>query len=516
MKSPNILHIFVDQQRFDTLGALNNPVIRTPSLDRLCRNGVVFRQAFTPSPVCVAARCSMIYGQYPLHTGCYENGRMPVDGRHSFMDALTNAGYRTHGIGKCHFTPDRYAMRGFQTREVQEEGGAGSLEHEPYLSMLSEKGYHHLCEPHGVRSEMYYMPQPSPLPPADHPSQWIGDRTLAFLDANSGHTSSPWYLFSSFIHPHPPFTPPSPWHKLYRAPRMPLPNVPDDHAALQTYVNRFQNRYKYRDQGWDPNLVRCIKAYYYACISFVDYQIGRMLDQLDAGGMRDNTLIVFCADHGELLGDYRCFGKRSMHDASARIPLILSRPGQFDGGRCCDVPSSLIDIAPTMLAAAGTNIETHPLDGIDLNVLQEKDPPRDTVFGQLALNNWQEPDPGSDREADPASRRAAVSTYMAVDSRWKYFYSAPDQQDYLFDRLTDPLETRNQAGSIHCRAEADRLRHKLFEHLRAGSETAGIDGENWRVFPKLDVPADPDSGLLVQDYFTPWTDGRTPDARYHE
>ena len=91
MKKPNIVHIFVDQQRFDTIGALNNPVIKTPNLDRLVKSGVAFTNAYSPSPVCIAARCSMIYGQYPCNTGCYENTVMPEDGRHSFMEELSAA-----------------------------------------------------------------------------------------------------------------------------------------------------------------------------------------------------------------------------------------------------------------------------------------------------------------------------------------------------------------------------------------------------------------------------------------
>ena len=106
----NILHIFVDQQRFDTIGALGNPVIKTPNLDRLVNSGVAFTNAYTPCPVCIAARCSMIYGQYPMNTGCYENTPMPDD-RPSFMQELTKAGYYTHGIGKCHFYPVSYAFK---------------------------------------------------------------------------------------------------------------------------------------------------------------------------------------------------------------------------------------------------------------------------------------------------------------------------------------------------------------------------------------------------------------------
>ena len=114
---PNILFFFADQFRFDAIAAHGNPHIKTPNLDRLIREGVTFTNAYTPSPVCVAARCSLHYGQYPIHTNCYENSKMPVDGRLSYVDALTRAGYRTHAIGKCHFSPDKYALRGFESRE---------------------------------------------------------------------------------------------------------------------------------------------------------------------------------------------------------------------------------------------------------------------------------------------------------------------------------------------------------------------------------------------------------------
>ncbi len=515
-KKPNILHLFVDQQRFDTIYALGNPVIRTPNLDRLCRAGIAFTNAYTPSPVCIAARCSMIHGQYPMNTGCYANTRMPTDGRWSFMHALTAAGYRTHGIGKCHFTPDTYALRGFQSRERQEEGGAAmqDLGRNPYLEMLHEAGYAHLMEPYGVRGEMYYIPQPSQLPPRHHPSQWIGDRSIAFLHEQAGK-QQPWYLFSSFIHPHPPFTPPNPWHKLYRAPLMPLPNIPPDFERLQTYVNRCQNRYKYRDQGFDHNLIRNIKAYYYACISFVDFQIGRILDALEETGQRDNTLVVFTADHGEHLGDYQCFGKRSMHDSCARIPMIAAMPGRFEGGRCVDTPVSLVDLAPTFLAVAGAQIPSHPLDGADLAEIADRVPSDRIVFAQHAYTHHVNPVTRDfpvrpEYREDPALEVAAFSSYLAASREWKYVYSAPDNRAFLFDKIRDPQETRNRAGLVFTRTVETAMRRALFQHLQSGGETRGIDGERWRTFPTPEFPENPDSGLLVQDGYTPWTSPNIP------
>ncbi len=483
-KRPNVLWFFTDQQRFDTIAALGNPVIRTPNFDRLAREGVAFTSAYTPSPVCISARCSMIYGQYPLHTGCYENTIMPQDDRPSIMAALTQAGYRTHGIGKCHFSLDLQALRGFQTRDRQEEI-VDSPEMDDYLPWLHAKGYAHVCDPHAVRGEMYYIPQVAQMPAEYHPSHWVGNRTVNFIEEHAGG-ETPWMCFASFIHPHPPFAPPNPWHKLYRAPQMPLPNVPDDYESLWTWINRFQNRYKYRDRGIDLNLLRCMKAYYYASISFVDFQVGRILDALEKVGQLDSTLILFASDHGEHLGDRYCFGKRSFHDSAARVPLLAHLSGRFEGGRTCDEPVSLIDLAPTILGATGAEMPTEQLDGVDLADVAEGRCVREMVFGQHFSGE--------------------KASYMAVNRRWKYFYSAPDNREFLFDRAGDPLETRNLAGEAS--TERSRMKQALIEHLRAGGETSGLDGDDWKTFPTYQLPEDPDEGLIVQDH--PWADTNIP------
>ena len=485
-KRPNVLWFFTDQQRFDTIAALGNPVIRTPNLDRLVRDGVAFTSAYTPSPVCISARCSMIYGQYPLHTGCYENQPMPTDDRPSVMAALTEAGYRTHGIGKCHFSPDSQALRGFQTRERQEEI-VGSPERDDYLPWLHEKGFAHVCDPNAIRGEMYYVPQPAQMPAEYHPSQWIGNRAIDFVEGQAGG-DQPWLCYASFIHPHPPFAPPNPWHKLYRAALMPLPNVPQDYEALWTWINRSQNRYKYRDQGIDLNLLRCMKAYYYAVISFVDFQVGRVLAALEKTGQLDNTLILFASDHGEHLGDRQCFGKRSFHDSAARVPMLARLPGRFEGGQTCNELVSLVDIAPTILGATGAEMPAGQLDGMDLADVATGHPGREMVFGQ--------------------HYSAERATYMAVSGRWKYFYSAPDNREFLFDRVGDPLETRNRAGVTFCRDARDEMKQALIDHLRTGGETTGLDGDDWKVFPKYDPPVDPDANLLIQDH--PWADTSLP------
>jgi len=479
---PNILLVFTDMQRADTIGALGNPVIRTPQLDRLVHEGTSFTSCYTPSPVCVAARCSMHYGLYPRKTGQYSNGPMMDDNGKSLPALLGRAGYRTGAIGKCHFTPRKDELRGFDSRLFQAEC-TSNPETDDYIRYLRDHGYDYY-EPMGARGEMYYIPQVSSLPAEAHPSQWIGDRSIDFIDEATGE-GRPWMLFSSFIHPHPPLAPPKPWHKLYRGPDMPLPFVPQHSEALYTHVNRVQNRYKYRDQGLDNHLIRQIKAYYYATISFVDFQLGRMLATLEELGQMDNTLILFASDHGELLGDYNCFGKRSMHDAAACVPMLARYPERFDPGRICDDVCSLVDVLPTCIAAAGVDTTGVELDGIDLKTVADG--------------------PCDGREVYCQHERDGEAIYTIITRRWKYAYSAADRKEFLFDRLTDRPDSRNRANTPTTRGPRADLKRRLLAYLQAEGATEAYtdtDGTlDWRLHPPVDESFldDPDARLLFQD-----------------
>lgn len=488
---PNILHIFADQFRHDAIGAVGDPVPITPNLDRLCREGTVFSDAYTPSPVCVPARACMTFGRYPSEIGCFDNGYPPqARDDETFMEHLRLAGYRTHGIGKCHFTPDLDVLRGFETREKSEEIVADPGT-DDYLSWLHAEGYPHVSEPHGVRGEMYYVPQISQTPPSHHPSQWVGDRASTFLRCSTTQDPEdrPWYLFASFIHPHPPFAPPTPWHKLHRAFDMPLPHLPPGYEALQLFINRFQNRYKYRDRGFDLNLVRCIRAAYHACVSFLDFQVGRILAALEESGQLDNTLILFSADHGELLGDYGCFGKRSMHDASSRIPMIARYPAWFQAGGVCPEPVSLIDLAPTFSEAAAVPPRLE-WSGRSLRAL---------VLGSGRESIYSQFDTGEN------------AVYMALSRRWKYVYSAPDQREFVFDRERDPSETRNVAHLPGNTPLTKGLRSGLQEFLAKTGENSNLDtttADGWKARTPRVMPADLDEGLITQD--PPWGDFDIP------
>lgn len=477
----NVLLITTDQQRGDTVGAPAPGPLYTPTLDRLCAEGTRFDRCYTPSPVCVPARYALLTGLLPHRNGCFNNGSPMSADRPTLMGVLSGAGYRTHAVGKMHFQPPRRSF-GFQSMELSEEIPR-SVEQDDFLSFLQGRGFAHVHEPHGIRSDMYYIPQVSQLPAPLHTTAWTADRAAAFL---RGHDQrQPFFLWMSFIKPHPPFDPPVPWNKLYRTVDMPKPFRPEGYQALQTWWMRHQNRYKYRESGPDDTLARTIRAAYLACISFIDHELGRVLRVLATTGLAERTLVLFTADHGELLGDYGSWGKRSFLDPAARVPLIARWPGRLAPGGVCSAPVSLLDLMPTALGAAGIDPAPYGLDGVPLT--EERRAP--CVFGQLD--------------------RGARGTYMVTDDRHKYFYSAPDDREFLFD-LTDHAsggrESRNLAAAPDRRQTLEALRATLIGRLRRDGYEEPLDGEHWRRYPPPPEPDDPDQDRIFQEaqWVDPW------------
>lgn len=439
-KPGNILIIFSDQMRSDSLGCYGNRLVDTPAIDRLATAGAVFDSAYTPSPVCVPARSSFITGLEPQHGDCYEN-QMSMSQASTFMDELTAAGYRTHGVGKMHFTPDSSALRGFQTRDIGEE--FGTAETDDYLAFVAAEGFDFVEHPHGLRDEMYYIPQLSPVPESAHHSHWVADRSIDFLRERS--PGRPFLLWSSFIAPHPPFAPPSPWHRRYEPSAMTDPFMPANSEDLLTTHNLLQNRYKYRDGGNDRRLNQLLKAYYFASISYLDSQVGRIIQTLEETGELENTTIIVTADHGELLGDYGSFGKRSFLDAAAKVPLIVTGPGFEVGRRPGNV--TLLDVYPSLLQIG--NIQHAPRDGQPLQHAAPKDRP---LFGQY--------------------QQGELGLYAVITEKWKYIWSALDKHEYLFDRVTDSNETMNFAYNVRRRNDLLMMRDLATGHFE---DLKGLD-----------------------------------------
>ena len=423
-KVKNVLIIFCDQLRYDAVGAFGNPDIRTPHIDALAADSVVFDRAITPSPVCVPARLSMMAGQYPARTGNNNNNKNFAYTGDGFYGELSRAGFLSCNVGKMHYARDMYGSIGFDIRHTQEEL---SNPRDEYTQFIMNSPYRNVFDYNGVRSEMYYVPQVSQLPAEAHPTQWVGDRSVEFLEEHN--PDRPFFLFSSFIHPHPPFCPPAPWNKLYRRESIPEPFVPEGYMALKPLID---TGFDCEKLGITPLAAKRLKNYYYACTSFVDYQVGRIISTLRERGLYDDTLIIFTADHGECLGDYRNMGKRSMLDYAAHIPFMMKVPGMQPEHRH-DV-ASLVDIAPTVLSLAGVAYDPAEYDGIDLFSQRH-----DYVFSQY--------------------NGKKNGAYMIANADEKLVYNAATGTFHYFDEFPESVDKYD--GSDAHQAE---LRRRLMEY----------------------------------------------------
>lgn len=473
----NLLLILTDQQRFDTIASLGNPIIKTPQLDSMVKRGTSFTNAYTTCPICVPARYSILSGLMPHQSNCTANEHMQP-GNPSLMELLRDNGYQTHGVGKMHFTfPDTMfaTMWGFESRDFSEENATRFENADYFQKFLEDNGYGHVKDPHGVRSEMYMVPQPSQLPERLHETTWVVDRSIDFLKRRD--KSRPFFLMSNFIKPHPPFESPTPWNKLYRGPEMPLPKRPANTEDILTYWNHFQNRFLRLDQGRDDNLIRIMKAAYYCSISFIDYNLGRLFAYLDENNLTNDTTIIFTSDHGEFLGDYDCYEKRSFLDSAARVPMIVMDRDMPKDTRC-DVPVSLIDIFPTFMEKA--NIKTNiPNRGESLtNVINGKSG-RDFVYGQFS--------------------KKETGLYGAVTKDYKYMYSAADEKEYFFDRNFDPLELENKAyNGMYIKRKLE-LKNKLIKALEADNYNDAVENGDWKKYGVQKLRYDVDRYQMFQD-----------------
>ncbi len=482
--APNVLLIMADQHRGDVLGCAQPQVgaswpVQTPNLDRLAASGVRFRRGYTESPVCVSARSILLTGRLPHRTGVVDNGYAVAPGTTTLPGLLAARGYHGQAIGKMHFTPVR-ETHGLDRMWLSEEIPASADEDE-FLRDLLDAGFGHVEEPHGARHEMYYIPQVSQLPASRHTTAWTGARTVEYLQERARSSDGrPFFCWTSFIKPHPPFDPPVPWHTLYRPTDFALPARRVDELDRHTHYHRRQNRFKWTDTRPDDHLVRLMRSYYAASVSFVDYWVGQIIDTLESLGLRDDTLVMYVADHGEYLGDHHAFGKRGYHDPACRIPFIVSWPGCVPAGEMRDHLVGLSDVVPTILAATGGH-DRLDVDGIDLLPIARDSAVhgREILFGQLA--------------------EGGLGLYLAMDEAWKYVYSAPDDREYLTHRGSgDGVETDWRECDDHATSsapEATEARGRLRRAIQSRFASDGYDlpldsseAHGWRRFPAPTVP----------------------------
>lgn len=443
---PNILLLMSDQHRGECLGADGNAVIRTPNLDRLAAAGVRFRCAYSSTPTCTPARAALLTGMSPWSHGMLGYGKVAEHYPVELPRLVRDAGYYTTGIGKMHWTPQR-ALHGFHRTILDESGREESPGfRSDYRSWLFSEAPEANPEPTGIDWNGYAA-KPFPLPERLHPTAWVAETAIHFL--RDYRRAEPWFLKVSFERPHSPYDPPPRW--LDRYADAPLPPA---------RAGRWADKYRPGDRGipdpwhgdFGPEAVRRARQGYYGSVSFVDEQIGRILETLDARGWLRNTLIFFLADHGDMLGDQYLWRKGYAYQPAARIPMLLHWPEGLDQARTGQTiarPVEIRDVLPTLLDAAGAAL-----------------PP--AVEGRSLLALARRPDgdwrPWIDLEHDivysPENHWNALT-----DGAWKYIFHAYSGQEQLFDLAKDPYELSDLAGDAAFASRLRQWRERMIAHL---------------------------------------------------
>jgi len=446
---PNIILIMADQLRGDCLGCVGNKIIQTPNIDAIAAGGVVLTRAYTSVPSCTPARAVLLTGLSPWKNGMLGYGKMAPEYHHEMPRMLHDAGYRTVAVGKMHYHPQR-SPRGFEVMLIDES----SRREDP--GFISD--YH----------QWFEQKEPGKDPNATfqrgvgwnenkwadyaldenlHPTYWTGQQAVAQILAHD--SSKPLFLKVSFARPHSPYDAPSRFASIYDWKDMPAPWIGE-------WAGKFKSWRKTRSPAFGDfgeEYAKRARRHYYGNVTFIDEQVGRIIDALKKRGMYDDSLILFTADHGDMLGDHYHWRKTYAYEGSASIPMALRWPASMNatvprGSRISRV-AELRDVLPTFLDAAGA-----PLPG-DLD-------------GKSLLSLLRD-EGASWREYIDLEHYIAYDLHNywtgLTDGRQKYICFRPSGEEQLFDLERDPGECHDLAREPAYREALDAWRARLVSHL---------------------------------------------------
>ena len=477
---PNLLVIIADQYRYSALSCAGNGIVRTPNLDRLARGGAMFENAVTPCPVCVPARTSIHTGK-SMHgnqvTGNAAATDTELDCGPSFDNLLAGRGYRTEYYGKYH---SPYKMALTYKNKVPYVGarvaGAPS-ERQQYLAYLDKHSPARPLKPGEVMSKDFERPYIPAIidghqtDPGTEPSQgevygWLQipkEHTHAAytvdeaIHAMEGMAKGPFSLTCSIGPPHPPFLNVTPYWGMYPAQEMPLPKNFQHDMTWSPYRERQSRMKKYQN----PENIRAGLSIYYGMIKEVDDNVGRLLAKLDELGLAGNTMVVFTADHGEMMGSHGMGSKMVFYEESVHVPLFVRLPGKIKPATRISTPVSTMDLFATVLDYAG--VAAPQREGYSLRPLVEG---RGASSPDYRVSEW---------------AGENVPNFMVRTREWKLMMAknpASRARDALFNLKEDPHEIANLLGEpgdrSKYRKQADEMKDRLLAWLgRAGSPLSG-------------------------------------------
>ena len=446
----NVLFVTADQWRGDCLSCLGHPAVRTPNLDRLAGDGVLFERHFAQATPCGPSRASIHTGLYALNHRSITNGT-PLDARHRTLAGLVRDGgydpvlfgYTDTSRDPRTLPPDSPWLR---TYEGVAPGFRVELRlpeaEEPYLDWLAGQGYGRMSF-----AEVYGGGHTRPAPfRAEHSvTAFLADRFLAWLDRQGG---TPWFAHVTFLKPHPPFVAPEPWFSAVDPADLPAPvraATPEAEGALHPWLAAHlaqpvmgQDR---RALLGDDSLAR-LRAVYFGLIGEVDHHLGRILDRLARRGELDRTLVIVTSDHGEMLGDHWMLGKSGFFPQAFHVPLLVRLPGGVRGRRVSRLTGH-VDLMPTVLRTLGLGVPRQ-CDGADLSeFLTGVDPHawREAIhwehdFRDIVAGTYE-------RALGLASDACGLAVHHDGRDAYVHFAGLPplcflDDPDWRHDRAADP------------------------------------------------------------------------------
>ncbi len=480
---PNIVFVFSDQQRYDTLACYGNEWIRTPNLNALADGSFVFERAYVAQPVCTPARSTIVTGLYPHAAGPIVN-KMTLPPDTLSVAEMAPEEYHTGWFGKWHLGDDVIRQHGFDEWISAEDGHRPEYTRREYRTQMSD--YHrHLVE-NGFEPDlemddgvMMFSPMARARLPAEFQmASFLAGRATDFIDRNSG---DPFMLYVSTFEPHPPYH--GPYDDLYDPDSLPVGptflKTPEGGSLHNTVRARYCTQYLGQpDADIDPYMRsnaarghdltseagwRRLRAQYFANITLVDDMVGAIVDALERNGVADNTVIVFTSEHGEMAGDHGMLEKRSMYEESARVPLLMRVPWLSPEQTMLSGAVGHIDLVPTMLDFMGAEAPAH-LQGESLVPMLKGER---ALAGNEVFIQWNGVSDIDDRHLGSAeiNLRNTQAWRAVVLDGWKLALCATDQCE-LYDMNSDPFEQRNLFDDP---AQRDRVRDmaarlRLWQH----------------------------------------------------
>jgi choline-sulfatase len=414
MKPANLICIMSDEHNKRVLGCYGHPMIRTPNLDRLAARGVRFTNAYTNCPICVPARASFATGQY-VHKIRYWDNAIAYDGRvPSWGHRLMAQGHRATSIGKLHYVDSDPKRNGFDEEilPLHIVNGTGDL-----LGLIREElprrpGSAKLG-PEAGRGESEYTRYDRSIAAAT--ATWLTEEAPKYRE-------KPWALYVGFVSPHFPLIAPPEFYDLYPENEVPWPDMYEPERRPRHPFTDMMRKCLCYDEAFDPPMVRRAIAAYFGLTSFLDDNVGKILRAVEEAGLADTTRVVYTSDHGDNLGTRGMWGKSTMYEESAGIPLILAGP-EVPSGEVCTTPVSLVDMFPTYIDSLGAPFaaEDAALPGHSLLDIARGRVPERTILSEYHAAG------------------SVCGAYMIRHGKYKYVHHV-GLPPMLFDLEADPFE----------------------------------------------------------------------------